>query len=343
MLLAGDIGGTKTALAIYTRDRDVARPVVQGTLPRAQYPSLDALVKDFLAGRDDPIEHACFGVAGPVVNGEARITNLPWVMSERHLAEALAVHSVKLINDLESIANAIPFLGPDDLYPLNQGHAVQGGPIAVVAPGTGLGEAYLTWEGGRYHAHPSEGGHSDFAPTDARQMEMLRYLMARYDHVSYERVCSGMGLPNIYAFVRDSGLSEEPDWLRQELARVADPTPIIVTAALDEARPCDVCRVTLDLFVAILGAEASNMALKVLATGGVYLGGGIPRRIVPALDSGLFMQAFLAKGRFAGLVAQMPVHIITHPQAALFGAAMIALSEHTSGHHSHSPAAEGAV
>ena len=335
MLLAGDIGGTKTALAIYAHEGNVMRPVVQGTLPSGKYPSLEALVKEFLAGRDIDVDYACFGVAGPVVNGEARITNLPWVMSERHLAEALGVHSVKLLNDLESIANAVPHLGPDDVVSLNKGHAVQGGPMAVVAPGTGLGEAYLTWDGRRYQAHPSEGGHADFAPTDARQMEMLRYLMARFDHVSYERVCSGLGLPNIYAFVRDSGLSEEPDWLREALAAASDPTPVIVTAALDEQKPCDLCRVTLDMFVSILGAEASNMALKVLATGGVYLGGGIPRRILPALDSGLFMQAFLAKGRFAGLVAQMPVEVIIHPQAALFGAAMVALSEHDLGGHHH--------
>jgi glucokinase len=272
LLLAGDIGGTKTNLAIFSSEAGLRAPLAEATFPSGDYPSLEALACEFLSQVEIKVSRASFGVAGPVVNGRATITNLPWIMNETQLAEALNVSSVHLLNDLAAIANAIPWLEISDLHTLNEGETDQDGPIAVVAPGTGLGEAYLIWDGARYKAYASEGGHTDFAPTNALQVEMLRYLQARKGHVSYELVCSGKGLPNIYDFLRDSSYAPEPDWLAEQLAQAKDRTPVIVKAALDENQPSELCVATLNTFVSILGAEAGNMALKVLASGGVYLG-----------------------------------------------------------------------
>lgn len=321
MLLAGDIGGTKTNLAIFSPERGAREPVAQKIYPSGQYPSLEAIVQEFLGAVHVPVERASFGVAGPVVNGHATITNLPWMMGEEQLQERLHIRKVRLLNDLEAIAHAVPFLQPADLRTLNTGQPVQHGPLAVIAPGTGLGEAYLTWETSRYHPHTSEGGHTDFAPTNEQQIGLLRYLLARYDHISFERVCSGLGIPNLYTYLRDTGHAPEPTWLAQKLASADDLTPVIVKAALDEQNPCELCSATLTMFVSILGAEAGNLALKVLATGGVYLGGGIPPRILPLLENGQFMQAFTHKGRFAELLNRMPVQVILHPEVALLGAA----------------------
>jgi glucokinase len=272
---------------------------------------------------DVKIERASFGVAGPVVAGRARITNLPWTMGERQLEEVLNLSSVKLLNDLAAIAYAAPSLKSSDLHTLNRGEPAPGGTLAVIAPGTGLGESFLTWDGVRFRPVPSEGGHASFAPVDALQLELLRYLQQRFEHVSFERVCSGKGLPNIYAFLRDSGHADEPEWLAARLAEADDPNPIFTEAAL--SGKCQLCVATMDTFVSILGAEAGNLALKVLATGGVYLGGGIPRRILPLLKEERFMQSFADKGRFAALLSRVPVHVILHPKAALFGAACYGL------------------
>ncbi len=327
MLLAGDIGGTKTNLALFDSREGAPAPLKAETFPSGAYASLEAVLKEFLLSVDEQIEHACFAVAGPVVAGGANITNLPWVMQEQHLKETLEFTSVHLMNDLAAIAYAVPYLKESDLYTINAGNAVAGGSIAVIAPGTGLGEAFLTCDDqGRYVAHASEGGHVDFAPVNAVQMELLRYLQENYDHVSYERLCSGIGIPNIYAFFKDTGRFEEPEWLTRRLAEVDDPTPVISTAAQDETRSCAICDATLETFVEILGAEAGNLALKVLATGGVYLGGGIPPRILPLLETGELMSAFLQKGRFLRLLNLMPVQVILNQKAALLGAAYYALA-----------------
>ncbi len=321
MLLAGDIGGTKTSLAVFSTKDGWKKPLAEATFPSGRYPSLEALVQEFQEQHHFAIERASFGVAGPVVNGRATITNLPWVLEEHHLTQVLKIPSVSLLNDLSAIAHGVPYLEADDLHVLNAGHAVKEGAIAVVAPGTGLGEAFLTWEQDHYHAHTSEGGHADFAPTDDLQLELLRYLQLRYKHVSTERVCSGKGLPNIYTFLKESGHAQEPDWLTEQLGKTQDHTPVIVDNALDTQHVCKICTMTLELFVSILGAEASNMALKVLATGGVYLGGGIPPRILPFLSEGRFMQAFLRKGRLSDMLIPIPVSVILNPNIALLGAA----------------------
>jgi glucokinase len=324
LLLVGDVGATKTDLAVVSPDTGPRLALAQAELPSASYPSLGALVKDFLTRVKLPLERASFDVAGPVIGGRASLTNLGWVVDERELARELGLASVHLMNDLEAIARAVPILQAADLRTLNAGEPLAGGAIAVIAPGTGLGEAFLTWDGSRHVAHPSEGGHADFAPTDTSGIGLLAYLLERDDHVSVERVCSGMGLPNIYRYLRDRGGLPESPALAARLEAASDPTPLIVTAALDPAAPCELCVATLDMFVSILAAEAGNLALKVLATGGVYLAGGMPLHILPALEKPPFMEAFRRKGRMGELLARMPVHVIVE-RAALLGAATYAL------------------
>lgn len=325
MLLAGDIGGTKTNLAVFAPEVGLHDPVAEATFPSRRYASLEALVADFWKQIDrPPIERAVFGVAGPVVQGRAEVTNLPWLLEEGALRYALGVEAVYLLNDLQSIASAVPVLEAGDVHTLHAGKPVPGSAIGVIAPGTGLGEAFLTWDGTHYLAHPSEGGHTSFAPADEEQIEMLRFLIKRFHHVSYERVCSGIGIPNIYAFYKETGRYPEPAWLTEAISKAEDITPLVVQNALSEER-CEICVRTLEMFVSVLGAEASNLALKVLATGGIYLGGGIPPRILPALSDGQFMDAFLDKGRFADLLQNVPVHVILNPKVALMGAASYGL------------------
>jgi len=327
MYLAGDIGGTKTNLAIYSPQIGPSYPVAAATFPSDDYHSLEALVSEFLSRYDYQIERASFGVAGPVVEGYATITNLPWVIEENQLKDALGLHSVRLLNDLSAIAHAVPHLSPDELETLNPGDPVEHGPLAVIAPGTGLGQAYLVWTGNSYKAVGSEGGHTDFGPRNELEAEMLRFLQNRIGHVSYESVCSGIGIPNIYAFLKESGYAEEPEWLAKELASTEDPTPVISNAAYKRQDPPALCKKTMDMFVSILGAEGGNLALKILSTGGLYLGGGIPPRILPALKSAAFMDAFTKKGRMSHLVERIPVYVILNPKVALLGAAYHGLEQ----------------
>jgi glucokinase len=320
MLLAGDVGATKTSLALIAPDRGARAPVREVTLPSSRCPSLEALVLEFLHDVGMPVERACFGVAGPVVAGQARLTNLSWVLDEVPLARGLGITAVRLLNDLEATATAIPFLRADDLTTLAPGEPVAHGAIAVIAPGTGLGAAYLTWDGTCYRAHPSEAGHTDFAPLNADQADLLAYLRERHDHVSYERVCSGRGIPNIYAWLTERGCGPEPPWLAEQLAAASDPTPVIIRAARNGEGGAALCRATLDIFVDILAAEAGNLALAMMATDGVYIGGGIPLHIMPRLSRERFLAAFRNKGRVTGLLERIPVHCIRTPKAALLGA-----------------------
>jgi glucokinase len=262
-----------------------------------------------------------------VVGNRATITNLPWVIEAEKLKEEFTFSSVRLLNDLVAVANAVPVLESDDVYTLTEGQPVAGGAIGVIAPGTGLGEAFLTWDGVRYRAHPSEGGHVDFGPTDELESGLLEYLRGRFEHVSYERVCSGLGIPNIYDYLKESGVAAEPDWLAQRLCTVDDRTPVIAEAAMDEEQPCELCTAAMEMFLRILGAEAGNLALKVLATGGIYLGGGIPPRILPALTKPIFLTSFRDKGRFRSLLSRIPVKVILNPKAALLGAACYGLEQ----------------
>lgn len=328
MLLAGDLGGTKTNLAIYSADSGARYPLAEANFTSAKYSGLVEICNIFLEKVDIPVKKACFGVAGPVVNGEANITNIGWDLSETQLAEALELDAVYLINDLASIGNAIPHLAEVDVLTINAGTPVEHGTIAVVAPGTGLGEAFVTWDAGdqQYVAHPSEGGHTDFAPNTELEIELLQYLFKRYGHVSYERIASGSGIPNIYDFLKDTEKAHEPEWLAAELAEETDRTPTIVNTALSDDRYAEICHMTLKMFVQILGSEAGNLALQYLATGGVYLGGGIPPRILKALKQPYFLDAYFSKGRFAELLKDVPLHVILNPKAALNGAAIYGLS-----------------
>jgi glucokinase len=324
-ILAGDVGGTKTTLALFEPDGDPNHSLEKATYPSGGYKALEDILFDFLRDKDIKLGAASIGVAGPVHGHRVQVTNLPWVADAESLSQAIGGAPVTLLNDLVATANAIPHLLPDTLEAINEGRAEKEGAIGVIAPGTGLGEAYLVWTGKRYLACPSEGGHANFAPTNATEMELLAFLWQRYEHTSYERICSGMGIPNIYNFFREHKHIPEPDWLKERLGAARDLTPVIVQAAIHEQEA--ICVRTLETFINILGSESGNLALKVFATGGVYLAGGIPHRIAPQLKSGTFMRAFTRKGRFAETLAKMPVYIVDNPGIALLGAAAHALNK----------------
>lgn len=326
LMLAGDIGGTKTALGLYAAADGPRAPHTVAIFDSKDYGALEDIVRAFLAYAPVRVSGAVFGIAGPIHGRQVEVTNLPWVVDADRLSEVLGGAGVTLLNDLVAVAAAVPNLDQTELHALNDVPGDPHGPIAVVAPGTGLGESFMVWDEGRYRPYGSEGGHAGFAPSTARERALLEYLAARFDRVSCERVASGSGVPNLYDFLKSTGEYEEPAWLAEALAAAEDPTPVIIGAALKGDPPCALCDATLDLFVRALGSEAGNMALKVLATGGVYLGGGIPPRILPALTDGRFMEAFTAKGRFTDLLAKVPVHVIDNPGAALFGAACYGLA-----------------
>lgn len=332
MLLAGDIGGTKTEMAIFSPDDGPRKPLARKIFPSGDYPSLEAILREFLdtEGANLTIDRACIAVAGPVLAGHAKVTNLTWTVDIHNLQSALSLSSeqVILINDLQAIALSVPVLTNEELVTLNEGKALAGGAIGVIAPGTGMGMAYLTWNGTRYQAHASEGGHSDFAPGNETEAGLLRYMLERYPHVSVERVCSGRGLPNIYSYLRDSGHAPESPELAAALAGTEDDAPVIVQHALND-NPSQICLATLDIFIDIFGAAAGNLALHVLSTGGFYLAGGIPPKILPVLKDGRFMQAFLRKGRLHDLLTGMPVRVILS-RAALLGAAVHGLEMNSS-------------
>lgn len=324
MLLAGDVGATKTILGIYAAEKGPQEPLAEATFSSLQYADLVELVGAFLTQTDHDVEQAVFGVAGLVIGGQATVTNIPWIIDEAELKEKLKLKSAILLNDVEAAAQGMALLKPAELHTLNQGEPTPHGAKAVVAPGTGLGEAFLFWDGAQYQAHASEGGHTDFAPSNLLEDNLLDYLRDQWGHVSYERICSGMGIPNIYAFLRDSGHAEEPSWLGEQLAEADDQTALIINAALENK--AKLCTDTLNLFCSVLGAEAGNVALTVMATGGVYLGGGIPPRIIVALTNGPFMEAFRRKGRFSEFMDRIPVYVILNTKIALMGAAFHGLA-----------------
>jgi glucokinase len=327
MIIVGDIGGTKTNVALFAEAGGayVGRPVVQQSFPSGRYDSLEAIVGEFVAAqRPERITHACFGVAGPVVRGRAEGTNLAWTMSEEGLAGALGLPRVHLINDLEATAYGIGELTPEQLYTLNEGDGERDGHRGLIAAGTGLGTAAIFYDGARYRPMPSEGGHIDFAPRDEREFEMLSYLREKIGgRVSYERVLSGMGLFNIYTFLRDRGHGEEPAWLAEEI-RTGDPSAAISRAAL--AGKSELAETTLQIFVEIYGAMAGNLALLLKSVGGLYVGGGIAPKIMEKLKDGTFMRHYGDKGRMSGLVKSIPVRVILDDKTALYGAARYALS-----------------
>jgi glucokinase len=321
MLLAGDIGGTKTNLAFFEVEGERLKPVAAGTFSSREHASLDEIVRQFVSAHSLRVKYACFGIAGPVRHGRCEATNLAWVVDAHQLARELAIETITLINDLEANAYGIAVLEPKDFVVLNEGVPDEGGNAAVIAAGTGLGEAGLYWDGKQHRAFAGEGGHADFAPRSALEIELLRYLLTQFEHVSYERVLSGPGLYNIYKFLRDTGRGEEPAWLTEEICQ-HDPSAAISQAAL--AGKCALCMQALDLFVALYGAKAGNLALTIMAAGGVFVGGGIAPKILEKLTDGTFMAAFTAKGRLKPVLEAMPVRVILNDKTALLGAARCA-------------------
>jgi glucokinase len=292
----------------------------------ADHTGIQPMVEAFLAETGGHVTSACFDVAGPVIGGRAHLTNLPWVLDEAALRADLKLSEVTLLNDLRAIAHAVPHLNADEMVQIKAGEAEAKGPIAILAPGTGLGEAFLIWGGTAYIACASEGGHTDFAPTNKSQAGLWAFLSERFGHVAYERVCAGSGLPNVYDYLRSRDPSLETPAFAAVMREARDRTRPIVQAALSDPVNNPLATATLRIVIDIWGAEAANLALKVMATGGVYLAGGMPPRLAPLLRDGAFVGAFTDKGRFAGLLSAIPVHIVT-VNAALLGAAIYGLEQ----------------
>jgi glucokinase len=320
MILAGDVGGTKTDVALFEADRTGLHMVRDGVFPSREFASLEEILTKFLAGDAGTKPAAgCFGMPGVVLDGRCTTTNLPWTVEEKALAAALALPHVRLLNDLEAAAYGMLHLRSDELAALNP-HAGPGrrGHVAVLAAGTGLGEALLCWDGERYHPVASEGGHCDFAPHDDRQIDLLRYLRAVHGHVSYERVLSGPGIWNLFCFLRDTGKARPTPALAEALAGAEDHGAVIGHFGLSGADP--LAAATLELFATLYGAEAGNLALKCVAVGGVFVGGGIAPKLLSVLQGGAFLAAFLDKGRFQTLMESIPVQVALNPRAGLLGA-----------------------
>ena len=318
MILAGDIGGTNARLAYFQSQNGRLRLVSEKVFPSREHHEFGEIVGKFLHDSGTRPQAACFGIAGPVRNGRVETSNLPWVIEQSRLADEFQLPSTLLINDLEAIAWGIGALGPEDLVALNDVKGPVIGNQAVVAPGTGLGEAGLFWDGNRHHVYACEGGHTDFAPRDELQIELLRYLTARFGRVSYERILSGPGLVNVYEFLREAGCGKESPVVADAMQK-GDPAAAISRAALESSDA--LAEKALDLFIAVLGAETSNLGLKAMATGGLFLAGGISPKILPKLKGPCFMQAFLDKGRMRHLVEAMPVHVVINEKVGLLGAA----------------------
>jgi glucokinase len=321
-ILVGDIGGTNTRLGIVEMVKGHFNFLAEETFPSREELSLESALRKFLSNPLHPITQVCLGVAGPVRECRSEATNLPWVIDSKEIAGQLHLPRVDLINDWEAGAYGIAALETKDFEVLNKGtHDAQGN-RAIISAGTGLGQVGLFWDGKEYRPFASEGGHADFAPRNRLEMDLLDYLLKRHSRVSAERVISGQGLFNIYQFLKDTGRAEEPAWLFDQM-RQKD-LPVVITENGLEGKS-SLCTQALDLFISLYGAEAGNLALKVMATGGVYLGGGIARKIIAKLRDRVFMNAFTAKGRMKPLLQAIPVRVILNPKVALLGAARYAM------------------
>jgi glucokinase len=325
MILAGDVGGTKVHLALYNFDNGRLQAIRDQKFQAHEFANLDDVVNKFLDicnEKRDGIFAACFGVPGPVRNGRLKLTNLPWTLDTHDLVKSLGIKHIFLINDLEANGYGIPELAPESIFTLHAGDPDASGHAGLMAAGTGLGEALLIWDGKRHRPIPSEGGHCDFAARTQREVALLEYLHDVLNgRVSWERVVSGIGIKNIYAFLRDAEKIDEPGWLHNRML-TEDPNAVIAECAEDGSS--SLCFETMKMFSAAYGAEAGNIALKVLATGGIYLGGGIAPKILKTLRTGAFIQAFMDKGRLSPLLASIPVRVILDDTCALLGAAAFA-------------------
>ncbi len=319
MILSGDIGGTNTRLTLFDDDLN---PATEKDYPSREHAGLEEILRDFLAATRPSVRAACLGVAGPVLKGVCRTTNLPWTIDAAAISRDLGLPPITLLNDLEAAAHSLPALQPEELIVLNPGAKGAQGNAALIAAGTGLGEAGLFWDGREHHPFATEGGHASFAPRNEKEAGLLRHLLAQFDTVSWERVVSGPGLHQIYRFLRDTAAEEEPEWLEKEM-REGDPVAVIARTGISGVSP--LCADALDLFISLYGAEAGNLALKVMARGGVYLAGGVAPKILPKLMSPRFLDSFFDKGRMRPLLEAMPVRVVLNERAALLGAARCAL------------------
>ena len=324
MILAGDIGATNARLAAFETEGNRLQCVVEKVYPSQQHNGLTEIVAAFTKTEGIPVQSACFGVAGPVRGGRSKISNLPWTIDSREVAAQLKLRTVGLINDLEAFAYGIDALESKDFVALSEGSSEAEGNTAVVSAGSGLGEAGLYWDGHRHHPFACEGGHTEFAPKNDIEIELLQYLMKKYEnqHVSYERILSGPGIKNIYEFLRDTSREEEPAWLRDDLAAAPDAPALISQMALTQKAA--ICDRTLSIFVSVFGSEAGNCALKFMCTGGIFIA-GIAGKIVSKMQDGTFMESFLSKGRMRTLLQEIPVKIVLNDDSGLIGAARFTL------------------
>ena len=318
-VLAGDIGGTKTRLGVFEVDGWVLQSTAEATYSSKQYDSLEAVIERFLGDHKVSFRRVCLGIAGPILAGKCKTTNLPWMVDAKRLAVQLRLPEVSLINDLEAIAYGIEALHGDDLFVLSEDHPDAQGNRAVIAAGTGLGEAATCWNGMNHFPFATEGGHTDFSPNNELEIGLLRFLGQKFEHVSWERVLCGPGLVNIYQYLLSHYRTSTPGWLKQEL-KTGDAPAVISQAAMTGR--CELCSQALDLFVHLYGVEAGNLALKVMAKGGIYLGGGIAPKILSRLKAPMFMAAFRAKGRMKSLLKTIPVKVILNDRVALYGPAI---------------------
>jgi glucokinase len=325
MILAGEIGATGTRLAAFEKEGSRLQLVVEKTYMSQEHGSLSEIIAAFINAEGIAARSACFGVAGPVRRGRSKISNLPWVIDSRDLAKQLKLDSVGMINDLEAYAYGIDGLDSKDFVTLNAGSEDAEGNRAVISARTGLGVAGLYWDGFRHHPFACEGGHSDFAPRNALEMELLAYLQKKYGRISYERLLSGPGIKNIYDFLRDARKADEPQWLKDQIAAAPDP-PAVISQLAQEGKAA-ICDQTLSIFVSIYGAETGNCALNFLSTGGIFIGGSVAAKNVPKMKDPIFMESFLDKGRMVDLLKEIPVTIVLNDDSGIIGAARYTLIE----------------
>lgn len=323
MILAGEIGATRTRLAAFDTEGNKLQCVVEKTYPSQEHGGLAELITGFIKTEGIPVHSACFGVAGPVTAGRSKISNLPWTIDRRELASQLKLDSVGLINDLEAYAYGIDALESKDFITLSEGAEDAEGNRAVISARTGLGVAGMYWDGFRHHPFACEGGHADFAPRNKLDMELLTYLQGKHGRVSSERILSGPGIKNIYDFLRDTKTVDEPSDLREQMSQAPDPPALISKLAAEGKSP--ICDQTMSLFVTIYGAETGNCALHFMSTGGIFIGGSIAAKNINKMKDPAFMKSFLDKGRMTPLLKQMPVKIVLNDDSGIIGAARYTL------------------
>jgi glucokinase len=336
MILAGEIGATRTRLAAFETEGNRLQCVVEKTYMSQQRDGLSGILAEFIKTEGIPVHSACLGVAGPVRAGRSKISNLPWIIDAKEVAKQLRLNSVGLLNDLEAYAYGVDGLESKDFITLSEGLEEVEGNRAVISAKTGLGMAGLYWDGFRHHPFACEGGHADFAPRNEMQTELLVYLQKKYGRISCERILSGPGIKNIYDFLRDAHKAEEPEWLRTQMSTAADPPALISRLALESKAA--ICDQTLSIFVSVFGAQAGNCALNFMSTGGIFIGGVIAAKIVPKMKDPVFLEAFLDKGRMEAILKDMPVKIVVNDDCGMIGAARYTLVQKAFSKASRTPA-----